>query len=147
MDITKGTQMSVRKRTDSYIVDDMWIYLEGVEVVSSDETKEEREKFKQGKNPRLDFEEDLDDFKSNSSVKVLGFTKKFFGVNSYFLGYLPKEVARAILAGGFFDNVMPSPPRFRQNNRISFDLVGSSEEADNFKAFFQQILMDVGFVR
>ena len=127
--------------------EDEWIYLEGIEISGTKDRQDEVKEFTQGKKHRLEFQKSSDDQENKHSIKVFGFTKKFIGENKYLLGYLPKEVAKAIINGDFFNIVKPSPPRFHQNGKIFLDLLGSTEGEKKFKAFFEQVLVEEGFVR
>ena len=139
--------MAVIKRSKSDFFDDTWIYLEGVEVHGTGDRQDEVKEFIRGKNHRLEFHRNSEDEKNKHSIKVFGFTKKFIGENKYLLGYLQKVVTKAIITGDFFDDVKPSRPYFRQGGRIFLDLVGSVKEEKEFKAFFEQVLVEEGFVK
>ena len=49
--------------------------------------------------------------------------------------------------GNVFDFVMPSPPSFRQDGRIFFDLQGSIDKIKNFQSRFEQVLQEEGFLK
>ena len=105
--------------------DNSMIYLENVEIVKIENNQDEVGKFTLGKNHRLEFQINIGEKSHQRNIKVFGFTKKIIGEKKYFLGYLPKEISETIIEGNFFDFVMPSPPSFRQDGRIFFDLQGS----------------------
>ena len=71
------------------ILDDFWIYLEGVEVVINGTSRDEIEKFRLGKEPHLEFEKSSDSMDGSRAIKVYGVTKKFLGKNRVLLGFLP----------------------------------------------------------
>ena len=127
--------------------DNSMIYLENVEIVKIGNNQDEVEKFTVGKNHRLEFQINIGEKSHQRNIKVFGFTKKIIGEKKYFLGYLPKEITETIIEGNFFDFVMPSPPSFRQNGRIFFDLQGSIGKIKNFKSRFEQVLQEEGFLK
>ena len=127
--------------------DDTWVYLENVKVADTSNRQSEVEEFIQGKSHRLEFKKNAIEKKYEKLIKVFGFTKKIIGENKYFLGYIPKEVTKTIITGDFFDYVNPSPPSFRQDGRIFFDLQGSIKKEKNFKFLFEQVLLEEGFLK
>ena len=127
--------------------DNNMIYLENVEIAKIGNNQDEVEKFTLGKNHRLEFQINIGEKNHHRSIKVFGFTKKIFGEKKYFLGYLPKEITKTIIEGDFFYFVMPSPPSFRQDGRIFFDLQGSIDKEKNFKFLFEHVLLEEGFLR
>ena len=127
--------------------DNSMIYLENVEIVKIGNNQDEVEKFTLGKNHRLEFQINIGEKSHQRNIKVFGFTKKIIGEKKYFLGYLPKEITETIIEGNFFDFVMPSPPSFRQDGRIFFDLQGSIGKIKNFKSRFEQVLQEEGFLK
>jgi len=55
----------------------------------------------------LEFEREPGNEYDSNAIKVLGCTKKLFGTKKYFLGYVPKEVAQAIVKAQLDNDIQP----------------------------------------
>jgi type I site-specific restriction-modification system R (restriction) subunit len=55
----------------------------------------------------LEFEREENNKYDNNAIRVIGCRKALFGTNRYFIGYVPKEISRLVVEGGFWGHIMP----------------------------------------
>lgn len=63
--------------------------------------------FAGSKDPWLELERDPDNRHDRNAIRVIGCSKGFFGTRRRFVGYVPKEVSKAIVTRGFWGRVRP----------------------------------------
>lgn len=90
------------------IPDGYMIFEERLEVAGIQYRKDDALSFSQ--NPEgcwLEFEREDNNKYDKNAIKVIGCRKGFLGAKRYFIGYVPKEVSRLIIEGGFWGIVKP----------------------------------------
>jgi len=55
----------------------------------------------------LELEREEDNKYDKNAIKVIGCRKAFLGSKRYFIGYVPKEISRLIIEGGYLEIVKP----------------------------------------
>lgn len=55
----------------------------------------------------LELERDENNKYDKNAIKVIGCSKGLFGTKRYFVGYIPKEVSKLIIEGGFWGHIKP----------------------------------------
>lgn len=138
--------MTIDEKLKSHLFDDIWIYLENVRIADTRRRQQAIQNFSKGRNHRLQFEREPDNSSDPNAIRVNGYTKGFFGEKEYLLGYVPKEISRTIVEGGFINHVGATLAKINNQGKVVFDLVGVKEKEKDFKEYFEQVLVDVGFV-
>ena len=92
------------------------------------------------KNPEgcwLEVERDENNKYDKNAIKVIGCRKGLFGTNRYFIGYVPKEISRRIVKGGFWGLVTPRLLKTYVSDtgfiEILFQVLGPRENRNRFK--------------
>jgi hypothetical protein len=101
--------MSTRKYhlDEQEIPDGFQIFEERLEVAGVSFRKEDATAFATAKEGWLEFERDLGNKYDPNAIRVIGCSKGFSGTERRFVGYVPKEVSRAVVEGGYWGQVRP----------------------------------------
>lgn len=83
------------------------IFEERLEVVGVKFRKQDAAAFAEASNIWLELERDAANKHDKNAIKVIGCSKGFLGTKRRFIGYVPKEVASAIVENGFWGKVKP----------------------------------------
>ncbi len=83
------------------------IFEERLEVAGVGFRREDAAAFATAKENWLEFERDPENEHDQNAIKVIGCNKGFFGTKRRFIGYVPKEIARTIVEGGYWGQVRP----------------------------------------
>lgn len=89
------------------IPDGFQIFEERLEIAGVSYHRDEAAKFIRGNDLWLEFERDAANPHDKNAIKITGCSKGLFGINRYFLGYVPADVARAVVEGDYFEKVRP----------------------------------------
>ncbi len=89
------------------IPDGFQIFEERLEVAGVGFQKEDAAAFATEKDGWLELERDTGNRHDPNAIKVFGCNKGFFGTKRRFIGYVPKEVSRAIAEGGYLGQIRP----------------------------------------
>lgn len=85
----------------------------------------------------LELEREEDNKYDKNAIKVVGCRKAFLGNKRYFIGYVPKEVSRLIIEGGYLEIVKPRLLKTYVSENgfveILFQLLGPVGEKYHFK--------------
>jgi len=93
---------------DQEIPSGYMIFEERLEVAGIQFRKDDALSFSQ--NPDgcwLDFEREENNKYDKNAIKVIGCRKGFIGIKRYFVGYVPKEISKIIIEGGYWGVVKP----------------------------------------
>jgi hypothetical protein len=101
--------MSTRKfhLDEQDIPDGFQIFEERLEVAGVSYRKQDAIAFATAKTLWLELEPDPGNKHDSNAIKVIGCSKGWFFTKRRFVGYVPKEVAKGIVEGGFFAQVRP----------------------------------------
>lgn len=83
------------------------IFEDGLEVAGIGYRRSEARKFATGRDLSLEFQRDPENQHDPDAIKVIGCRRGFFGTKKHFIGYVPREVAAAIVVGGYYEQVAP----------------------------------------
>ncbi len=83
------------------------IFEDRLEVAGVSFRKEDAAAFAGAKNVWLEFEREPGNKYDENAIKVIGCSKGFFGTKHRFIGYVPKEVSRVIVEGGYWGQIRP----------------------------------------
>ncbi len=89
------------------IPDGFQIYEERLEVAGVSFRKEDAAAFATTNDGWLELERDAGNGHDPNAIKIIGCNKGFFGTKRRFIGYVPKEVSRAIVEGGYLNQIRP----------------------------------------
>ena len=89
------------------IPDGYQIFQERLEVAGTRFRKEDAVAFAKATDGWLELERDSGNIHDPNAIKVIGCNKGFFSTKRRFVGYVPKDVARATLEGGFLGQIRP----------------------------------------
>lgn len=85
----------------------------------------------------LEFEREEDNKYDKNAIKVIGCRKSFFGNKRHFIGYVPKEISRLIVEGGYLKIVKPRLLKTYVSDNdfveILFQLLGPAGKKHHFK--------------
>jgi hypothetical protein len=101
--------MSTRKyHLDEHeIAEGFQIFEERLEVAGVGFRKDDAAAFATAKEGWLELERDPGNKHDPNAIKVIGCNRGFFGTKRRFIGYVPKEVSRAVVEGGYWGQVRP----------------------------------------
>jgi len=82
--------------------------------------------FAKAKCPSLGLQRDPSNKYDPNAIKIIGYAKGFFGRRKYELGFLPKEIARRIVQGGFWGQVQTRlrALRYGEYKEVRFEILG-----------------------
>ena len=89
------------------IPDGFQIFEERLELAGVQFRKEDAAAFASAEIQWLELERDPYNIHDKNAIKVIGCNMATFGTNRRFIGYVPRSVARAIVAKGFWGSVKP----------------------------------------
>ncbi len=83
-------------------------------------------KFTRAKNPFLGLERDVRNKYDANAIRIIGYAKGLFGLRRYEIGFLPKEIARRIVQGGFWGQVQARlrALRYGEYKEVRFEILG-----------------------
>jgi hypothetical protein len=87
------------------IPDGFQIFEERLEVAGVKFRKEDATAFAEANNIWLELERDEGNKHDKNAIRVIGCSKGLLGTKRRFIGYVPKEVARAIVERGFWGHI------------------------------------------
>lgn len=92
-------------------------------------------KFTRAKKPVLALERDPNNKHDPNAIKIIGYAKGFFGVRRYERGFLPKEIARRIVQGGFWGQVQARLRALRHGEykEVRFEILGPKERLKEYR--------------
>jgi hypothetical protein len=101
--------MSIRKYhlDEQEIPEDFQIFEERLEVAGVSFRKEDAAAFATAKEGWLEFERELGNKHDSNAIRVIGCSKGLFGTKRRFIGYVPREVSRTVVEGGYWGQVRP----------------------------------------
>lgn len=113
------------------------IFEERLEVAGIAYRKAEATRFIRGKNLWLELEREPSNKHDKNAIKVIGCSKGFFGTKRFFLGYVPQQVASAIVEGGFWGKVVPRLLKTYLSDRgfveVLFQILGPKGQKYEYK--------------
>lgn len=119
------------------IPDGFQIFEERLEVTGVSFRKEDAAAFATAKEGWLELERDPGNKHDPNAIKVNGCNKGFFGTKRRFIGYVPREVSRAIVEGGYWGQVRPRLLKTYVGDRgfveILFQLLGPRGKKYEFR--------------
>jgi hypothetical protein len=89
------------------IPDGFQIFEERLEVAGVKYQLDEARAFAAGRDLTLEFEREPENPLDKNAIKIIGRRKTVFGSKHHFIGYVPSDVAAAIVEGHFYDRVAP----------------------------------------
>lgn len=90
------------------IPDGYQIFEERLEVAGITFRKNAATSFCEAKrDQRLELEADFGNEHDKNAIKVIGCAKGIFGTKRWFIGFVPRQVAKAIIEGGYWSQVKP----------------------------------------
>jgi hypothetical protein len=89
------------------IPDGFQIFEDRLEIAGVGFRKEDAAAFATATDGWLELERDPANVHDQNAIKVIGCTKNFFGAKRRFIGYVPKEVSRLIVEGGYLYQIRP----------------------------------------
>ncbi|MBW2519238.1 MAG: HIRAN domain-containing protein [Deltaproteobacteria bacterium] len=94
--------------------------------------------FCKGGKKRLQFIRDKENKLDKNAIAVTGFSKGFLSKEKeFFLGYIPRDIARKIVGAGLENEVIPRLERIYLGNKvfldIAFQLIGKAENKDKYQ--------------
>lgn len=92
---------------DQDISERFQIFEDRLEVAGVSFRKEDAAAFAGAKNVWLELEREPGNKYDENAIKVIGCSKGFFGTKRRFIGYVPKEVSRVIVEGGYWGRIRP----------------------------------------
>lgn len=119
------------------IPDEFQIFEERLEVAGVSFQKEEATAFASAADGWLELERDIGNKHDRNAIKVVGCSKGFFGTKRRFIGYVPKEVSRAIVEGGYLGQIRPRLLKTYVGDRgfveILFQILGPKGKKYDFR--------------
>jgi len=93
---------------ESPIPEGYQIYEERLEVAGLVYRKKDVARFIRGRRPRLEFEREPTNKHDPNAIKIIGISESpLFGPRKRHIGYVPAEIAERIVAGGYWNRVLP----------------------------------------
>ncbi|RLB24349.1 MAG: hypothetical protein DRG73_04015 [Deltaproteobacteria bacterium] len=83
------------------------IYEDRLEVAGVSFRKNDAAAFAKSKHLWLELEREQENKHDKNAIRVIGCSKGLFGTKRRFIGYVPKDVAKKIVEGGFWGKVRP----------------------------------------
>lgn len=106
--------------------------------------KEDASLFIRGSRQALEFELEPNNPKDKNAIKLIGVTP----TARYFVGYVPKEISKALIKTGLLDKVEPRLDRtyhgIKDYVEIRFQIIGLKENKKQFDAFLKNKPADAG---
>lgn len=119
------------------IPDGFQIFEERLEVAGVSFRKEDAAAFATVRDGWLEIERDAGNKHDSNAIKVIGCNKGFFGTKRRFIGYVPKEVSRAIVEGGYLSQIRPRLLKTYAGDRgfveILFQILGPKGKKYEFR--------------
>ena len=96
--------MSTRKYhlEEQEIPEGFQIFEERLEVAGVSFRKEDAAAFATAKDGWLEFERELGNKHDSNAIRVIGCNNGLFGTKRRFIGYVPREVSRPVVEGGYW---------------------------------------------
>ena len=107
-----------------------------LEVAGLQYRKEAAIKFAEGHDQSLEWEREPENEHDQNAIRLVGVSKGFLSTNRQFLGYVPKDIAKRIVSGGFWEQ---TSPRLRHISisgeyiHIHFDVLGPKSERSSYR--------------
>lgn len=89
------------------IPDGFQIFEERLSVAGLAHRREAAADFVRGRELSLDFERETGNAYDANAIRVIGCKKWLFGTKRYFIGYIPANVSKLIVEGGYFERIRP----------------------------------------
>jgi len=128
--------MEIKTRYTPPYADNLQIFVPQVRTAGLQHYKSALLKFAGCGNPYLEFEQEPQNPHDPNAIKVMGKAKGLFGTKAYFLGYVPAELAKQIIEGGYYNRVSPRIRYLRISAEgwldLEFDLLGPKGEKKSF---------------
>lgn len=113
--------------------------------------------FVKSKNVWLEFERDASNFSDSNAIKIIGCCKTFWSTKRYFIGFVPKEVAKYISQSKFYDKIQPKLSNilandytieniFLGNIEIKFHIIGPLELYQTYQTVYNELIFQLGSV-
>ena len=83
------------------------IFEDRLEIAGVSFRKKDAAAFAKSKQPWLELEREQENKYDENAIRVLGCNKGFLGTKRRFIGYVPKEIAKMIVDGGFWGKIHP----------------------------------------
>jgi hypothetical protein len=94
-------QMAEGKFHHPEIPDGLQIFEERLEVAGIGYRRDEARAFASGRGLTLAFDREPENQQDRNAIKIIGQRKTLFGSKRYFIGYVPRHVAAAIVEGNY----------------------------------------------
>lgn len=92
---------------DQEIPEGFQIFEDRLEVAGVSFRKADATSFAKSGTKWLELERDIGNKHDKNAIKVVGCSKGFFGTKRRFIGYVPKDVSKLVVANGFWGQVQP----------------------------------------
>jgi hypothetical protein len=114
------------------------IFEERLEVAGVSHRRDAAYAFAKSREPWLEMERDPGNAHDRNAIKVLGCSKGLFGTKRRFIGYVPRDTAKRIVEGGWFDRVRVRLLKTYAGDsgfvEIGFQILGPKGELANYLA-------------
>lgn len=121
---------------DQEIPEGFQVFEDRLEVAGVGFRKEDAADFAARKEGWLELEREPGNKHDPNAIKVIGCNKGFLGTKRCFVGYLPKELSKAIVEGGYWGQIRPRLVRTCLGDQgfvgIYFQLLGPKERKRDF---------------
>lgn len=88
---------------------------------------------------RLELEADFQNKHDKNAIKIIGCAKGIFGTKRWFIGFLPKQIAKAVVEGGYWGQIKPRLLMTRTGYQgyveVLFQLLGPKGKQYEFQRF------------
>lgn len=113
------------------------IFEERLEVAGVSFRKEDAAAFAASKHGWLELEREPRNIHDPNAIKIIGCSKSFLGTKRRFIGYMPRDVSRAIVDGGHLSYIRPRLLKTYVGDRgfveILFQILGSKGKQHEFR--------------
>jgi hypothetical protein len=130
------------------------IFADRLEVAGVSFRKGDATAFASSKDGWLEFEREPGNRQDKNAIRIIGCSKGFFGTKRRFIGYVPKEFAKMIVEGGFWERVRPRLLKTYVGDsgfvEVLFQILGpkgqkyqfdppKSQEGDHYTAYVERV--------